>query len=225
MKAYARFAKDLRPFLREPVTYEQAVSKVKERLETREENFLRVVEKNIFGNPQSPYVRLLEWAECELGDIKTLVRDRGLEATLETLRAAGVYVAFEEFKCRTPIVRGGKELRVSPADFDNPHLVAHYQAETGGSTGRATRVSIDLDRLTDQAWIAPLAYPAWFLTQTPMVIWREILPSPAGMSSVLLSAKASAVPERWFTPVSRRDLRRSFKSWLATEYVLLAGRR
>lgn len=194
IKAYARFARELRPFLREPVTYEQAASRVKERLATREETFLEVVEKNIFGNPKSPYLRLLEWAECSLHDIKTLVRDHGLEPALESLRAAGVYIAFEEFKCRTPIVRDVKELRVSTTDFDNPFLAAHYEAETSGSTGRATRVSIDLNSLTDQALIAPLAHAAWDLRGAAMVVWREILPSPAGMTSVLLSSKASEVP-------------------------------
>ena len=58
----------------------------------------RLVEKGVFGYPRSPYLPLLKLARCELGDIESMVRSRGLEHTLHTLRNAGVYFTFEEFE-------------------------------------------------------------------------------------------------------------------------------
>jgi hypothetical protein len=184
-----------------------------------------MVERNIFGNTRSPYLPLFDWAGCELGDLKEMVRRQGLEPTLDSLREAGVYVRFEEFKGREPIVRGGRELAVSPSDFDNPFLAASYQVSTSGSTGRATRVSIDLDHLADTSMLAPICAAVHSVLGAPGALWSPILPSPTGMSSVLVSAKGRQPLERWFTPVSRRDLRRSLKSWLATEYILSVGGR
>ena len=62
-----------------------------------------------------------------------------MEGTLRTLRTAGVYFTFEEFKGREPVVRGGKTLPVRPRDFDNTYLRSAYYGETGGSTGAGTR--------------------------------------------------------------------------------------
>jgi hypothetical protein len=59
----------------------------------------------------------------------------------------------------------------------------------------------------------------------PVLVWREILPSPFGLAIVLLTAKIGTVTERWFTPVTRSGLRGSLRSRLATEYVVFAGRR
>jgi hypothetical protein len=70
----------------------------------REINFLRLVERGIFGYGRSPYLPLLKMAGCELEDIRNMVKDRGLEDTLRALREARVYVTFEEFKGRDPIV-------------------------------------------------------------------------------------------------------------------------
>lgn len=78
---------------------------------------------------------LLQLVGYELADLQTMVRDRGLEPTLQALRDAGVYVSFEEFKGRQPIVRHGREFALQPRDFDNPHRSFHYQTESGGSTG------------------------------------------------------------------------------------------
>ncbi len=88
----------------------------------RETNFLIMVERGIFGYPRSPYRPLLKVAGCELGDLQAMVRTKGLETILRVLCEAGVYVSFEEFKGRTPIVRDGQVIPVRAQDFDNPYL-------------------------------------------------------------------------------------------------------
>src|SRR5687768_1797625 len=97
-KMFTRYPPALRRFLREPLTLERAQAIVRTRMEQRAENFLRVMERAVFGHAASPYLALLEHAGCEIGDLRTLVTQRGIEGSLVELSAAGVYVTFEEFK-------------------------------------------------------------------------------------------------------------------------------
>lgn len=147
LKMYGRFAWGLRSFLRHTISLEEAKAIIKQRMAERETNFLRLMKRGIFGYPRSPYLPLLKLAHCELGDIENMVKSKGLENTLRSLREAGVYVTFEEFKGREPIVRDGQVFHVREHDFDNPYLSHYYKGETGGSTCPGTRVSIDLDHL------------------------------------------------------------------------------
>lgn len=225
LKAYSRFARALPRFLRETFTREETISWVKERLRNREDTFLATVSRCIFAHDRSPYLPLLKWAGCEFGDLEQSVRRRGLDAALEELRQAGVYVSFEEFKGRTPLVRGANELRLTPAHFDNPYLAGYYSGSTSGSTGAGTRVSVELEQLADMARLGLLMMHAYGVFGGPVLIWREILPSPFGLAIVLLTTKIGTVTERWYTPITGQDLPRTLRSRLATEYVLFAGRR
>ena len=72
------------------------------------------------------------------------MRSKGLEPTLRALPDAGVYITFEEFRGRAPIVRGGREIRVDPTAFDTPLLRQYYTATSGGTTGAATEGRADL---------------------------------------------------------------------------------
>ena len=112
------------------MTLEEARAELRRRLATREENFLDLVERGVFGHAKSPYRPLFAHAGCELGDLRQSVRERGLEGALSrALRDAGVSTSrYEEFKGRAPMVRGGREIPVAPGDFDNPFLVAAYRA-------------------------------------------------------------------------------------------------
>ena len=85
---------------------------MRRRLAEREANFLRLVELGIFGNPRSPYLSLLKLAQVEMANIQQMVRTKGLETTLGALREAWVYVTFEEFEGREPIVRHGQVIPV-----------------------------------------------------------------------------------------------------------------
>lgn len=145
-KMYLRFSTGLYRFLHHKMSLDQARALVQIRLEQRAETFLRIAERSIYGNPASPYRALLLHAGCELGDLRALIRNHGLEGGLQRLRLQGVYVAFDEFKGRAPIVRPGLVLAVTAHSFDNPFMVTHFVAESGGSTGKPTRVPHDLDQ-------------------------------------------------------------------------------
>ncbi|OGQ80158.1 MAG: hypothetical protein A3F90_12710 [Deltaproteobacteria bacterium RIFCSPLOWO2_12_FULL_60_19] len=219
MKRYGRFAWGLRSFLRHTISLEEAQATVRRRMAERESNFLRLVEHGIFGYRRSPYLPLLKLARCELGDVRSMVRTKGLEETLRALRRAGVYVSFEEFKGREPMVRDGQVIHVQAGDFDNPHLGQYYQAESGGTTGAMTRVAIDLDHLVDHSPHMLLTENAHGLIGVPTAIWHGVPPDSTGLQCLLLCVRFGHVSKRWFTPVTSRDLRRSLRHCLATPYL------
>jgi len=223
MKMYARLAWGLWGFLRQTITLEEARAIVRRRMAERESNFLRLVERGIFGNPGSPYLPLLKLAGCELGDIQNMVQAKGLEETLRVLREGGVYVTFEEFKARTPIVRDGHVIPVQARDFDNPYLSHYYQAETGGTTGVRTRVAVDLDHLADDAPRRMLAYDAHGVLGVPTAIWLSVPPAGSGIGCILSNACLGHIPRKWFSPLTSRDLRASLKYRLLVEYVIAMG--
>jgi len=224
LKMYVRFLGGLPGFLRHPIALEQARAMLHRRLAERETTFLRVLERGVFGHPWSPYLPLLRAAGGTLGDVRDMVRTQGLDDSLRTLRAEGVYVSFEEFKGRQPIHRTGLTLSVAPHDFDNPYLRRAYQSETGGSTGAGTRVDTDLDHLATQATYQHVGYHAHGVLGVPTAIWRGVLPDGSGLSNLLRSAGCGQMPRRWFSPLSARDLRPSLKYRLATLGTVLVGR-
>lgn len=107
-RMYWRFARDLRKFLKEPVTLEQSRQIIKQRLEDREKNLLTMVKRTIYENEASPYLKLLKLAGCEYGDFEQMVRSDGIEAALRKLSEEGVYISVEEFKGKEDVTRGGR---------------------------------------------------------------------------------------------------------------------
>lgn len=204
LKMYGRFGAGLRKFLREPITVAQAAEAVRARLAEREGNFLRLLQRGVFEYPRSPYLPLFRLARCEFGDVRESVRQHGLEGTLRGLREAGVYITFEEFKGRAPIVRSGREIPVSVHDFDNPWLPHHYEVQTGGSTGAGTRVHSDLGHLAVRATHDALAYDAHGVLNAPIGVWRGVLPDGSGLNTILALCRCGRPPARWFTPGTYR---------------------
>jgi hypothetical protein len=219
--AYARFAWGLRAFLGRRISLEEAHATIAARIADRDAAFLRLVERGVFGHAQSPYLPLLRLAGCELGDIRTMVQRTGLEATLTALRDAGVYVTFEEFKGRTPILRHGRVIDVGPQGFDNPHLSHYYEARSGGSSGAGTRVLIDLDHLAAQAPNLMLTHAAHGIVTAPTAIWFGVLPDHTGIGVILRHLRFGGSLDRWFTttppdapgyPLKNRLANRAFVS-------------
>ncbi len=226
MKIWGQFLWGLRAFLKETISLEEAKNIVERRLERREANFLSWVEEGIFGYSRSPYLPLLKLAGCEMGDIRNMVQERGLEKTLLSLREAGVHVSFEEYKGRKPIVRDGQVIPVDVADFDNPYVHQYYRGESGGTTGPATRVLIDLDHLAAQAPILMLGRDANGLLDVPTAIWLDILPDIAGIMNILRPARFENVPQKWFSPDMIRESSPSMsaKFRFATSSMIAVGR-
>jgi hypothetical protein len=226
LKMFSRFATGLLGFLRQPITLEEARAQIEQRLAQREASFLRLLERGIFAYPRSPYLPLLKLAGCEFGDIKNLLRAGGLEKTLHALRDAGVYIGFEEFKGRKPLVRGGQTIPIHPHSFDNPFLSSSYKTETGGTTGAQTRVETDLEHLAAQSTHLMLTRQAHGVLDVPTALWRGILPDGSGINNLLRAAHLGSYPRKWFSPMVTANLRPllKYKYNLATYATVILGR-
>lgn len=222
--AYARFSWGLWGYLGHSITLEEARGIVQRRLEEREARFLRLVRRNIYDHPGSPYLPLLKMAQVDLSDLEHMVGAQGLEPTLRALREAGVYVTFEEFKGREPLVRDGREMPVRAQDFDNPYLKYTYSGETGGSTGAGMRVEMDLEHHTELAPSIMLAHAAHGVLHVPTAIWFGLLPESTGFNKILRQAPFRQIPEKWFSPVKPGEVRPSLKSRLATYHIIATSR-
>jgi hypothetical protein len=155
-----RLARDLRSWLRDPVTLDGAKSELASELGTRAERFLAILDRAVLGNPRSPYAALLRNAGCTRDDVAEMVDRDGLEQTLRELAARGVYVTFDELKGRVDAIRGSARFRFDEADFDNPLIVPHYVMYSGGSGGRPTRVRRSLGTARENAADQLLAHSA-----------------------------------------------------------------
>ena len=196
--AFARFLAGLPALVRRRMTLAEAQAIIQQRLRAREENFLTVLERGVFGNPESPYRALLSMAGCTLSDVREMVSKEGLEGTLERLRRDGVYVSFEEFKGIRPIVRGSITIDTTPADFDNPGAGRYYSTTTGGSTGVGRRVQLDLGHFEALLPGRILVRYVHGVRGVPAAAWSD-LPPGGGLKGVLLQAAAAGEqPTHWF---------------------------
>ncbi len=66
-----------------------ARSLLRKRISAREDNFLRLAERSIFGYSRSPYLPLLATKKIAFRDLKSWVSRDGLEASLRTLELEG----------------------------------------------------------------------------------------------------------------------------------------
>lgn len=204
--AFTRFLAGLPRFLRERMTHEQARATLLDRLARREALFLGTVQHTIYGRTDGPYRAMLAEARCEFGDLARLVRQDGIEPTLHALRRAGVYLSFEEFKGRVPIVRGGREIPARLSDFDNPLHGSYLGQQTSGSTGSARRVTIDLTYLRARLPHHVLIRAVQGTLGLPVARWSN-LPPGGGLKGVLLAIPAGERREAWFVsapPISWR---------------------
>jgi hypothetical protein len=222
--AFIRYLAGLPRFLRRQITLSDAEALVRRGFEQREDNFLLLMERGVYGHPGSPYAWLLRQARCEFGDLRTLVRQRGLETALRQLRAEGVSVSFEEMKGRVPLVRNGESLAVTPASFRNPHLRSAYESESGGSTGKGTRVEHDLDHLAIRSAHLLLTYHAHGSLHLPFAVWRGVLPDGSGLNNILSGAHHGRMPVKWFSPTVPGAPAPALRFRLATYGTVIAGR-
>lgn len=198
-KMFLRYASGLPGYLRCPLTSNEASARIRDALAQRDANFLAVLRRAIYENPRSPYRQLLAHASIVFGDVEQWVRSDGVEAALEKLYDAGIYVTVDEFKGRRPIRRGNLEIFSSSRDFDNPLLARHYETQTSGSRGAPSRVPIDLDLLAQEAAYAHQFLTALNLWDRPIGSWRAVPPVSSGMKLMLRHAKAGKHIDRWFS--------------------------
>jgi hypothetical protein len=197
-----RLITELPRFLRRRTEPDRARAIVRERLAARASDFLSLVRRTIFAQPDGPYRTLLREAGCEFGDLAGLVGREGLEGALRELRRQGVYLTIEEFKGRRPVVRGSRRLLVEPGQLRNPLSTVHVVTASGGTRGPRTAVGVDLALVRDHAVDA-----AVFLEARGGLGWQQALwgvPGGFALRVVLRLAAAGAVPVRWFSQVDPR---------------------
>ncbi len=205
LKMFARFAGGLRAFLRQPIDEKQARDWIDRLVAEREQNFLRVARRGIYGYPRSPYLPMLRAADCSFRDLELSVQRRGLEQTLRSLREAGVYVSFEESKGRVPLVRDGQLISEGPVAFANPFLEPDYASATGGSSGTPTRVEHELGHLAVLAAHELVTYAAHDAVELPTIVFRGVLPDGSGFHNTLRRAHYGQPPQMWCSPVDPWD--------------------
>jgi hypothetical protein len=221
---YSRLALGLRSFLSSTITLEESQRVIAERLHNREKNFLSLVQKGIYQNPKSPFFKLLEVAGCEFGDIKSGVKQDGIETTLQKLLEAGVYVSWDEFKGRKEVVRGGNRFSFSERDFDNPYLPVYYQTQSSGSRSVGTRTTFDLSHMSAMNYYLLPMLAVNNALDVPQGVWQPILPAISGISSVLKHWKVGKPIARWFSPVDERQVESPLQHRLAMRYIIYGSR-
>ena len=230
LKMYIRFLCGLRGYLSKRVSLDQAVGVIRRRLQEREKNFLTLVERAVFANSCSPYLPLFRYAGCDFADLQSMVNSQGLEVALGCLQNAGVYVSFEEFKGRKPIIRGDNILKVSHHNFDNPCLKNWYTTRSSGSSsprglgGTGSRTPVDLDYLFDRVPNEMFSYHVHDVLNAPQAIWYSPLPGGAGINKLLRQTCFNQKIDRWFTPLNSGDFKPALKFTLANWGILfMAG--
>ncbi len=220
-RMFGRYVVGLREFVRKPLGREECRRHIGDQLRGRGETFLQILERGIYARPGSPYRKLLRHAGAEWGDVAALVRQEGVEAALGKLYEAGVYVRLDEFKGRRGIERPGLSIEVQAKDFDNPFLVRQYAGQTGGSRGVPTRVVMDLDLLLHEVAYYRFFMERFGLEGRTMGVWRETLPSAAGVKAALRWGKLGQRVEKWFTQHRLQTSQWKYRAFAA--YTVWAG--
>jgi hypothetical protein len=222
---YGRYARGLRSFLSQPLDADACQALLEHQRETRDGNFLRLLERAVFATPSSPYLKLFRHAGIELGDVDTMIREDGLELTLERLYDAGVHVTLDEVKLRQPVRRGSLEFATTERDWDNPLLMRHFEGRSGGSRSPGRRTVFDLAAMTDALGEWALILRAFGLTERPASIWTPAPPGVSGLGTALCLAKMEGCrAERWFSQ-TKLDLRPGrARALLLTATTFAAGK-
>jgi hypothetical protein len=199
-KAMAGFFRDLKDFLRHPITVEQAEQEVKRRIASRAERFLSLVETQVFSRPDGAYRKLFTMAGCELGDLRDHARRYGLENTLERLAREGVYLTPDEFKGKRDVTRGPTSFRVGPSDLDNVTTEGSRSLllQTSGTNNRPRQYALSLAALASRPFVTCLLLAAHDLFSHSHAVYDAILPSNGGVRELLFYCRLGLRAERWF---------------------------
>ncbi len=218
-----RFGIGVRRFVRTPISAATAKSIVLKNMQRRPQSLLKKIESAIFGYRNSPYLALLRHAGCELGDIRLMLDQDGVEGTLERLRDAGVYVTYEEYKGLASAVRGSARFDFRAKDFDNPFLTRAFRGSTGGSSGRLTHVWFDLDAIAQTAphWGLWIDAHGWSAGDHPLVLWWPGHPGAA--NGILRTLKVGKPYKKWFVQVRPAVLRDRIAAAIIHALVRQAG--
>jgi hypothetical protein len=217
---YGRFSIGLGKFLKDSISAEKSRRIILQRLKNRTSNFLSLVRKTIYENPQSPFLALLKEARCQYGDLEKMALKDGVEQTLSELKENGIYLTCDEFKGRQDIVRSGKTFHFNQQDFDNPFLSRHFEGRTSASRSAGTRTFYDFDFLA-ASWTVYLSLmmEGCNISDLPMGMWFPVMPG-AGPVALLSYLKGGKTPKKWFSPVHKNGFKPSLKSRMGNGFII-----
>lgn len=223
IKRYLAFRRELAGILSAPpLGLADCERSVRERLALREENFLQRMRQAAYENERSPYLPLLRAAGIGFEDVRAALEKKGLDETLEDLRAAGVYLSFEEYKGRQPVERHGKTYRFDPAGLSN-RSDGTMDASTGGSTGPSVHVSQSLSFQQDNAVHTGLLLNSWMPPDGKVALWRSEVPT-SSIPTLMRFTLIGHPPAAWFTPVPG-EVREAWQKRLLFRTTLRMARR
>lgn len=128
------------------------------------------------------------------------MRTHGVDAALEQLRDAGVYLTFEEFRGRVPIVRNGLEIPVRPGAFDNLRVRSGAMGgSTSGSSSAPRPVLVSWAGLAEEAAENLLLHEIHGLSRLRLALWLAPPPGIAAVNCLMVNARRGHPPERWFS--------------------------
>jgi CYTH domain-containing protein len=218
MRKYLRFANGLRNFSKTQLKPDEAIvyarECIKKRVANREQNFLNLVQKGVFQNQHSPYLRILEPKRIGFEELKAWVLRDGIEASLHLLQSEGIYFTVDEFKGKTPVVRKGIKFTCREGMFDNPFLSCVYEVRSGATRSAGTRVRIDFDYLHQRSLYDALLLDTHGCLTAPIANWFPVFPGAPGINSSLRFAHIGNPVRRWFSQVAEDRLKVNWeKRW------------
>jgi hypothetical protein len=220
LEKYWGLHKELRLFLNSHLSFEESRNIILERVRDRQINFLNLVKHSIYGNGNSPYLKLLKMAGCKFGDFKDLVTQNGIELALLKLLKDGVYLSWEEFKGKKEIVRGSTHFLVGEAEFENTLLPAYLHIRSSGSRGAGSRTQFDLQHRLYLSNYRAILLRVWNAADYPIGLWQASLPSVAGIGPLLAYAAIGKPVAKWFSPVTEAETKASIRDKIATRYII-----
>jgi hypothetical protein len=201
---YSGLLRGLRAYFAHAPTLEEAKATIREHIERREDLFLAMARER-FCVPGSPYQPLLGLAQCGYRDIEMMVRQRGLEATLDALRRAGVYLSFEEFKFGGEVRREGRVFQLDPAQFIAGQGTSLLSLRSGATRSAGTWSPRSIEHFVSGALQFAVMLAVFDDGGAPILCWLSGFPTGAGISTWFRLARLHRPALRWFslTPMPR----------------------
>ena len=228
MRKYYRFIDGLRKFAHARIEAEEAIglarSLLKKRIAEREENFLRLAERGIFDHPASPYRPLLDAKRIGFAELRSWIARDGLEASLHSLLAEGVYFTVDEFKGKTAVQRNGQTFRCNEAMFDNPFLSFAYEVRSGATRSAGTRIRIDFDYLHQRSLYDAFLLDLHGCLSAPIANWFPIFPGAPGINSSLRFAHIGNPVQKWFSQVAEDQVHVNWEKRIGTRTIFVIHR-
>lgn len=221
IRYYTRMAIGIREMLLQTVPDDLMVA-LQRQMENREQHFLDSARRIVFANPRNPYHEMFKLAGCTEQDLADEIKHHGLETALKSLFAAGVYLTHDEFKGKTPLVRGGREIPVNPAWFLNPLVRGYIETRSSGSRGQGTPAlqnsALSLYRLA----YLELTIHELGLDGRAMAVVFPVLPSALAILNSLWMCCLNRRVDKWFA--MQGSLRESWHYRTMTNALVRYGR-